>query len=544
MKAIRIVALAALAVLGMASCSRSKSSTTGMNLNDKKNGGFQINLKYKGQKTGPGLVFIEGGSLMMGRVEEDFQKDWNNQPTRVTVASFYMDENEVTNADYREYLYWLRRVYDYDYYPEIYTSALPDTLVWRNKLGYNETYVENYLRHPAYNFYPVVGVNWLQSMRYCSWRTDRVNEQILIDKGVLRTLYDQKDDQNFNTETYLYKPNEYTAQNKKGLKDLNPNSGYGKEGRPVRIEDGILLPTDAKTAENFRKFVNENWDRKSANLHRQLKEAVDTDVLANLDTNTPFYKDARALVELRKNTLDNPNGISKILDAEGPKGINRKVQIEKIAQNIADMPVDQFTHVIDTLKGVPPELQPQATAALSEIKAQFANRVAEQKTPRQVTKYMNDNREVMNRVFTPDEIANLRDYHNAVHILATDTGYKGAAVQAINIEKRLARKVGEQVVSKGAALGAETLTGGQTYGAAALMTNEALSQKFAARQARAQAKAEKEAFQQMQTRFVPISDLLPKNRPGAGSTLGEVSKKGQPPRVDIVAPPRIDPTLE
>ena len=544
MKAIRIVALAALAVLGMASCSRSKSSTTGMNLNDKKNGGFQINLKYKGQKTGPGLVFIEGGSLMMGRVEEDFQKDWNNQPTRVTVASFYMDENEVTNADYREYLYWLRRVYDYDYYPEIYTSALPDTLVWRNKLGYNETYVENYLRHPAYNFYPVVGVNWLQSMRYCSWRTDRVNEQILIDKGVLRTLYDQKDDQNFNTETYLYKPNEYTAQNKKGLKDLNPNSGYGKEGRPVRIEDGILLPTDAKTAENFRKFVNENWDRKSANLHRQLKEAVDTDVLANLDTNTPFYKDARALVELRKNTLDNPNGISKILDAEGPKGINRKVQIEKIAQNIADMPVDQFTHVIDTLKGVPPELQPQATAALSEIKAQFANRVAEQKTPRQVTKYMNDNREVMNRVFTPDEIANLRDYHNAVHILATDTGYKGAAVQAINIEKRLARKVGEQVVSKGAALGAETLTGGQTYGAAALMTNEALSQKFAARQARAQAKAEKEAFQQMQTRFVPISDLLPKNRPGAGSTLGEVSKKGQPPRVDIVAPPRIDPTLD
>ncbi len=102
MKAIRIVALAALVVLGMSSCSRSKSSTTGMNLNDKKNGGFQINLKYKGQKTGPGLVFIEGGSLMMGRVEEDFQKDWNNQPTRVTVASFYMDENEVTNADYRE----------------------------------------------------------------------------------------------------------------------------------------------------------------------------------------------------------------------------------------------------------------------------------------------------------------------------------------------------------------------------------------------------------------------------------------------------------
>jgi hypothetical protein len=309
-------------------------------------------------------------------------------------------------------------------------------------------------------------------------------------------------------------------------------------------KDGNLLPTNAKTAENFRKFLNENYDRKNANLHRELKAAVDEDVMANLDTNSPLYKEARELVTQRKNTLDNPNGIAKILDAEGPNKINRKVDIEKISQNIVNMPVDQFTHVIDTLRNVPPQLQPQAGAALSEIKAQFANRIAEQKTPRQITKYMNDNREVMNRVFTPDEIANLRDYHNAVHILATDTGYKGAAVQAINIEKRLARKVGEQVVSKGAALGAETLTGGQTYGAAALMTNEALSQKFAARQARAQAKAEKEAFQQMQTRFVPISDLLPKNRPGAGSTLGEVSKKGQPPRVDIVTPPRIDPTLD
>jgi hypothetical protein len=274
-------------------------------------------------------------------------------------------------------------------------------------------------------------------------------------------------------------------------------------------KDDNLLPTDAKTAENFRKFVNENWDRKNANLHRPLKEAVDTDVLANLDTNTPFYKDARALVELRKNTLENPNGISKILDAEGPKGINRKVQIEKIAQNIADMPVDQITHVIDTLKGVPPELQPQATAALSEIKAQFANRVAEQ-TPRQITKYMNDNREVMNRVFTPDEMANLRDYHNAVHILATDTGYKGAAVQKINVEQKLGSKIKEHLVSKGAALGAEAVTGGTTMGVAALVTNELLSQRAAKRQAKVQAQAEQQAFENTQKRFVPIQDLIKK----------------------------------
>jgi len=149
-------------VLALSSC-KEKSQTTGWNINDEDNGGFFVNTKYKGQITGSGLIFVEGGTFVMGRVEEDVIKDWNNVPRKVSVASFYIDETEVTNAAYNEYLYWLKRVYDFDYYPEIYTSALPDTLVWRDKLSYNEMLVENYLRHPAYNYYPVVGVNWLEA---------------------------------------------------------------------------------------------------------------------------------------------------------------------------------------------------------------------------------------------------------------------------------------------------------------------------------------------------------------------------------------------
>lgn len=233
--------IAATALL-LASCSSETSNTTGWSYNERDNGGFQVNLDYEGQQTGPGLVFVEGGNFVMGQVEEDFIKDWNNVPRRVTVSSFYMDENEVTNVDYREYLYWLSRVYDYGYYPQIYRSALPDTLVWRDPLAYNEVYVENYLRHPAYNFYPVVGVSWIQATRFCSWRTDRVNEQILINEGVLNEMPDQFDSEHFNTEVYLYKPGSYTQQNNKGLEDLTPNSIYGPEGRPARIEDGILLP--------------------------------------------------------------------------------------------------------------------------------------------------------------------------------------------------------------------------------------------------------------------------------------------------------------
>lgn len=237
-----VIASALIATFGLASCGN-KSSTTGWKINDRKNGGFMANLNYKGQQTGPGLVFVEGGTFTMGRVEEDFYRDWNNIPRQVTVSSFYMDESEVTNLDYREYLYWLERVFDIEYYPEIFTGALPDTLVWRDKMAYNEVYVENYLRHPAYNFYPVVGVSWVQAMRYASWRTDRVNEQILINQGILNHMPDQQDADHFNSEVYLYMQGEYTQQNKKGLKDVRHNSQFaGKEGRPARIEDGILLP--------------------------------------------------------------------------------------------------------------------------------------------------------------------------------------------------------------------------------------------------------------------------------------------------------------
>ena len=37
----------------------------------------------------------------MGRVEQDVMYHNDNYPRRVTVASFYMDETEVSNQDYR-----------------------------------------------------------------------------------------------------------------------------------------------------------------------------------------------------------------------------------------------------------------------------------------------------------------------------------------------------------------------------------------------------------------------------------------------------------
>ena len=185
------------------------STATGIAYNKK--GGFQVDKAFKGQPTGPNLVFVEGGRFTMGALEEDVINSRDNLERTVSVQSFYMDETEVTNMMYMEYLDWLKRVYppDQENYKSIYEGASPDTLVWRNRLGYNETMTNNYLRHPAYAEYPVVGVNWIQATEFSIWRTDRVNENILEQQKYLKKdakVTDVTGEKVFSTEAYLASP--------------------------------------------------------------------------------------------------------------------------------------------------------------------------------------------------------------------------------------------------------------------------------------------------------------------------------------------------
>ncbi len=210
------ILLAVLVATTLISCnkrSRTRSELTGWKFNDPTYGGFTANTNYSGQKIPPGMVLIEGGTFTMGSVQDDVLFDWNTTPTRQQVRSFYMDEAEVTNLEYLFYLQYLEKVYppSDDNYRKIYHAALPDTLVWRDALGFNELLTETYLRHPSYADYPVVGVSWNQATEYCKWRTDRVNEKILMDKGVLKSLFELdsvkvEGKNRFDTGTYLANP--------------------------------------------------------------------------------------------------------------------------------------------------------------------------------------------------------------------------------------------------------------------------------------------------------------------------------------------------
>ncbi len=208
------------------------SRTTGWAYNDEETGNIP-NISGYEQEAGPGLVFVQGGTFTMGRVEEDVMYRNDNFPRRVTVPSFYMDETEVSNQDYREFTHWTKRVYPNDS-KRLY-SITPDSSVWRTELGYNEPYVNNYFRHPAYSEYPVVGVTWEQAEAYCAWRTDRVNEQILVEEDILTHDVSQQGQNVFTSKTYLGGMYEGTAGDK-------PVENPDGTTRRVQWEDGILLP--------------------------------------------------------------------------------------------------------------------------------------------------------------------------------------------------------------------------------------------------------------------------------------------------------------
>ena len=240
-----------------------------------------------------GMVFIPQGSFTMGAGAEDQTHSHLIQPKTVSVSAFYMDQTEITNDEYRQFVDWVRdsiartllgavrpsqyliernsktgEVYDpprlnwktkidwnskdqdvrdaleamylpeneryfrrkeidarklmYSYYwvdlqaaarkdfsqkgnpqnasfanrPQgmrdrsVYVhnetiNVYPDTLCWIADYTYsfNDPLTEKYFWHPAYDHYPVVGVNWKQARAFCVWRTQLLNNALRRKKG-------------------------------------------------------------------------------------------------------------------------------------------------------------------------------------------------------------------------------------------------------------------------------------------------------------------------------------------------------------------------
>ncbi|MBS1682310.1 MAG: gliding motility lipoprotein GldJ [Bacteroidetes bacterium] len=159
------------------------STATGLAYTNDPAEGFAV-MPYSSQPDAPNMVFIEGGRTVLGSFEEDVMAYRDNVERTVSVASFYMDETEIANIHWLEYLYHLTTDSTKVDGGKAYSAALPDTLVWKSRLAYNDPYVDHYLRYPGFRYFPVVGIKWSQANEYAKWRTAVVNADLAVKAGI------------------------------------------------------------------------------------------------------------------------------------------------------------------------------------------------------------------------------------------------------------------------------------------------------------------------------------------------------------------------
>ncbi len=130
----------------------------------------------------------------------------------------FMSTTEVTNFEYKEFLFFRKKE------GVAIDRFLPDTTVWREKLAYNEPYVDYYFRHPAYRDYPVVGVSKDQATAFCVWLG-----QVLTDKY-------QKDDKSDIDSVIVRLPTKREWIN--AAKGGNDYYEYPWKGHNIRWSEG------------------------------------------------------------------------------------------------------------------------------------------------------------------------------------------------------------------------------------------------------------------------------------------------------------------
>ena len=115
--------------------------------------GFTV-ADFGGQPPGPNQVLVQGGRAVLGTFEEDVFYTHDNVERTVTVQSFFLDQTEIANIHWLEYLHYIQR----DSSETYYQSALPDTTVWEKELAFNTPYVSNYLRYPGFSITQLLGL--------------------------------------------------------------------------------------------------------------------------------------------------------------------------------------------------------------------------------------------------------------------------------------------------------------------------------------------------------------------------------------------------
>jgi len=125
-----------------------------------------------------GMVQIPGGTFHMGQADENIAASQINFNKQVTIGGFYMDDTEITNNEYRQFTENIQEGAEAEL-PEgfVIEDLIPDTTVWVKDYTHHlgDPLMAYYWTHPAFDNYPVVGVNWEAAKYFCQWRTEYLN---------------------------------------------------------------------------------------------------------------------------------------------------------------------------------------------------------------------------------------------------------------------------------------------------------------------------------------------------------------------------------
>lgn len=216
-----------------------KSATTGSEFSFDENDSTNFFVAKRAEQIpGPNLKFIQGGRTVLGTQEDDIMAFRDNLERTVSIANFYMDETEITNNDYREFLFYMKK--------NVSTDSLaklePSEDVWSGAMSFNDLYQSYYFRFPGFNFYPVAGVSWTQANSYAKWRTAFVQDLVREERGIDSSFTKNQLIERGVAMADFRLPNEaeweYAAKAMIGTQYLDENQEYGRiypwDGRGVR----------------------------------------------------------------------------------------------------------------------------------------------------------------------------------------------------------------------------------------------------------------------------------------------------------------------
>jgi sulfatase modifying factor 1 len=125
-----------------------------------------------------GMTTCPSGTFHMGQADQDVPATQINLNKQITIGGFYMDDTEITNNEYRQFIDVMLAdsvtALGEEY---IKTELYPDTSVWVRDFSHHmgDPMMEYYYAHPAFDEYPVVGIDWFAAKYFCEWRTKHMN---------------------------------------------------------------------------------------------------------------------------------------------------------------------------------------------------------------------------------------------------------------------------------------------------------------------------------------------------------------------------------